>query len=199
MSVLTIDALVVEDVPTVPLDSMQQKRMRNFLPPLILLESIHLSCNQRVDHKASDAPQNPNHGPEGRFRTFVNKLAHICDYRPKGDTVTALAVLLVDNGRVLYLFASNNRKHPNLNKTRAEITSILNILKENLEAKIKQSDSALNGRLLRQVLILNTVRLQGYLTSLSKTLKICIEQCESDAVSGDSELLPCVFCTAPNR
>src|SRR4051794_27485142 len=117
--------LVREDVPPVPLDGKQQTRIRNFFPPLILLESIHESCNQRTELKAAEAPPNPNQESEGRFRTFVNKLAHICDYRPKGDTVTALAVLVDDNGRVLYLFASNRRTRSNLNKTKQDLTAVL--------------------------------------------------------------------------
>src|SRR4051812_13462342 len=105
--------------------------MRNFFPPLLLLESIHECCNQRAVAKAADAPPNPNHGPEARFRTFVNKLAHICDYRPKGDTVTALTVLL-ENGRVLYLFVSNRRDRLNLNETKQDLIALLDTLKHNL-------------------------------------------------------------------
>jgi len=177
--------LVREDVATVPLDGKQQTRIRNFFPPLLLLESIHQSCNQRTLPKAADTPPNPNQGPEEKFRTFVNKLAHICDYRPKGDTVTALAVLL-DNGRVLYLFASNRRGRQNLIKTKADLTSLLNILKENLEAETRLPDRALADRLLRQVLLLNTVRVQGYLSALSTDLKSCINGCQGDTASLES-------------
>jgi hypothetical protein len=181
--------LVREDVPAEPLDGKQQTRIRNFFPPLILLESIHENCNQRTAFKAAEAPPNPNQGPEGRFRTFVNKLAHICDYRPKGDTVTALAVL-VDNGRVLYLFASNRRNRANLDKTKQDLTEILNILKQNLKAETRLPDSVLNDQLLRQVLSLNIVRIQDYLSTLSQELKSCIKACEGDTASPDSRYLP---------
>ncbi|KAK0655020.1 hypothetical protein B0T16DRAFT_3191 [Cercophora newfieldiana] len=178
--------MVREDVPAVPLDGNQQRRMRQFFPPLILLESIHETCNQRTVLKAAEAPPNPNQAPEGRFRTFVNKLAHICDYRPKGDTVTALTVLFEDD-RVLYLFASNRRTRAELNKTRSDLLALLNTLKENLQPETRRPDRVLNDKLLRQILALNSVRVQGYLSTLSNELKSCIKACKGDTTSPDSE------------
>jgi hypothetical protein len=159
--------------------------MRNFFPPLILLESLHETCSRRADPKAAEAPPNPNQRAEGRFQTFVNKLAHICDYRPKGETVTALAVLVDENGRVLYLFASNRRARADLNETKQDLVAILNILRDNLTADPKVPDMVLNDRLLRQVLALNTVRIQGYLSTLSKELKSCIKACEGESAPPD--------------
>ncbi|KAK4451287.1 hypothetical protein QBC34DRAFT_295800 [Podospora aff. communis PSN243] len=159
--------------------------MRNFFPPLILLESIHEACSRRADPPAAEAPPNPNQRAEGRFQTFVNKLAHICDYRPKGETVTALAVLVDEGGRVLYLFASNRRARANLNKTKQDLIVTLNILRENLNPATRVSDTVLNDRLLRQVLAVNTVRIQGYLSRLSKELKPCIKACESQSSQPD--------------
>ncbi|KAK0633990.1 hypothetical protein B0T14DRAFT_534014 [Immersiella caudata] len=159
--------------------------MRNFFPPLVLLESIHETCSRRADPKAAEAPPNPNQRAEGRFQTFVNKLAHICDYRPKGDTVTALAVLVDENGRVLYLFASNRRTRADLNKTRQDLIAILNLLRENLQSETRVPDPVLNIRLLRQVLAANTARVQGYLSALSKELKSCIKSCEGETAPQD--------------
>lgn len=93
--------------------------------------------------------------------------------------MTALVVLVVD-GRIVYAFASNSRKRPNLIKTKDDLTSVLNMLKTNLEAKTKESDQLLFDRLLRQILRLNTVRVQAYLTHLTKDLAACVKACEGD-------------------
>ncbi|KAK0704492.1 hypothetical protein B0H67DRAFT_557292 [Lasiosphaeris hirsuta] len=115
---------VREDVPIMPLDSKLQTQIHNFFPPLILLESIHKYYNQRTVLKAADASPNPSQGPEDNFRTFINKLAHIYNYRPKGDTV-------------LYLFVSNSQTRADLNKTKQDLTALLNILKGSVEAKAR--------------------------------------------------------------
>lgn len=173
-----------------PLGANQRKRAKDFYHPLLFLDSVQDCCQHAVARKVADAPQNPNQGSEADFRTLVNKLAHICDYRPGGDTVTALVVLVVD-GRIVYAFASNSRKRPNLIKTKDDLTSVLNILKANLEAEKKESDQVLFDRLLRQILRLNTVRVQRYLTHLTKDLAACVKACEGD-VSEESEFHPSV-------
>lgn len=78
------------------------------------------------------------------------------------------------------------RKRPNLIKTKDDLTSVLNILKANLEAEMKESDQVIFDRLLRQILRLNTVRVQAYLTHLTKDLVACVKACEGD-VSEESE------------
>lgn len=105
--------------------------------------------------------------------------------------MTALVVLVVE-GRIVYAFASNSRKRPNLIKTKDDLTSVLNILKANLEAETKESDQVLFDRLLRQILRLNTVRVQRYLTHLTKDLVACVKACEGD-VSQESEFHPSVL------
>ena len=178
----------------VPLGTKLRKKAQNLYYPLLFLGSIHDCCQHAVARKVADSPQNPNQSSEADFHTLVNKLAHICDYRPGGDTVTALTVLQADgvDGKILYAFVSNSRKRPNLIKTKDDLVSVLNILKENLEAKTQQPDEVLFYRLLRLVLRLNTVRIQRYLASLAKDLGACIKACEGDPAA-DSEMLTGVF------
>lgn len=99
--------------------------------------------------------------------------------------MTALVVLVVD-GKIMYAFASNSRKRPELNRMKDELTAVLNILKANLEAQTKESDQVLFDRLLQKILRLNTVRVRGYLTHLTKDLAACVRACEDD-VSEESE------------
>ena len=97
-----------------------RQRAQNLYYPILFLDSVQDCCQQAAARKVADSPQNPNQSSEADFRTFVNKLAHICDYRPGGDTVTALTVLQADgvDGKILYAFVSNSRGRPNLSKTK---------------------------------------------------------------------------------
>jgi hypothetical protein len=184
----------------VPLGANLRKRAQNLYYPILFLHGIQDCCQHAVARKVADSPQNPNQSSEADFHTLVNKLAHICDYRPGGDTVTALTVLQADgvDGKILYAFVSNSRKRPNLIKTKDDLMSVLNILKENLEAKTKQSDEVLFDRLLRLVLRLNTVRIQRYLALLAKDLGSCIKACHGDPAS-DSEIRTRISPMSPCR
>ena len=66
---------------------------------------------------------------------------------------------------------------------------MLNILKANLEATAKELDQVLFDRLLRQILRLNTVRVQTYLSRLAKDLTACVKACEGSS-DEESELRP---------
>jgi hypothetical protein len=112
------------------------------------------------------------------FHTFVNKLAQICDFEPKGNTVSAIAVIWRD-GRICYILASNRRTNVPLKNGRAGLTAVLDILKSNLEATTSESDEVMEGRLMREVLRWNSVRVRSYLTSLSKALQACMKRCDS--------------------
>ena len=169
----------------VPLDNAQQARLRRtFFPPLVLLECLNQICPGGASQKASDAPPNPNQSPEEMFHTFVNKLAQICDFEPKGNTVSAIAVIWRD-GRICYILASNRRTTVPLKNARAGLTSVLDILKSNLEAKTSESDEVMEGRLMREVLRWNTVRVRSYLTSLSKALQACMKRCDDSHPDGN--------------
>ncbi|KAL2166625.1 hypothetical protein VTG60DRAFT_2444 [Thermothelomyces hinnuleus] len=168
----------------VPLDANQQSKLRKtFFPPLMLLDSLNAVCPSRGSGKASDAPPNPNQSLEEMFHTLVNKLAQICDFEPKGNTITALAILR-QNGRICYVLASNRRKTGALRNARAGLQAVLDILKSNLEADQRESDETVERRLLQEILRRNTVRVRAYLTALAKELPACIKRCNVTSQEG---------------
>lgn len=174
------------DIPgtLVLLDKNQQINLRKkFFPALVLLECLNGICPQGVSRKTSDDPPNPNQHPQDMFFTLMNKLAQICDFRPKGDTVTAIAVIR-QNGRICYVLASNRRETGALNKARAGLTDVLNILKSNLERETKVSDKELQEELFRKILEWNTVRIRSYLTLLSKEVHVCLTRCDEKDPEG---------------
>ena len=168
----------------VPLEKSQQTKLRKlFFPPLVLLESLNEICPAGPPKKASDAPPNPNESPQEMFQTLVNKLAQICDFEPKGNTITALTVIWY-NGRVCYVLASNRRGGGALKNARAVLNAVLGILKANLEASTRVSDEEMEKRLLREILSWNNVRVRSYLISLSRELQVCMKRCDTSDSEG---------------
>ncbi|KAK3983869.1 hypothetical protein QBC44DRAFT_386193 [Cladorrhinum sp. PSN332] len=192
----------VLDVPSklVLLDKNQQTNLRKkFYPALVLLKCLNEVCPQKSSQKSSDSPPNPNQSPEEMFHTLVNKLAQVCDTHPKGDTVTALAVIQ-HNGRICYVLASNRRGTGALNKARTGLAAVLNILKCNLEDGTRKPDEATEEKLMRKILELHTVRVRAYLTSFSKELQECIKRCDENKPEGKAakETLERLACTIPD-
>ncbi len=124
-------------------------------------------------------PPDAHQTDEEKFRTFVNKIAQICDSHPKGPTITSCAVLKEENGRVLYLLASNNRKSKAHREMGTFLVSVLDVLKKNILASRadKLTDEKLNNRLLRMVLAYNHVRVQSYVSTLATQLEKCVKKC----------------------
>ncbi|KAK3939036.1 hypothetical protein QBC46DRAFT_388932 [Diplogelasinospora grovesii] len=164
---------------TIELDSKQRTMLRNrFFPPLLLLKSLNEVGRRDANKKEADAPLNRNQTPEEKFRIFVNKLAQICEYRPKGHTITACTVLVQTDGRILYLFASNGRSSKEkIRKTLEDVKCVLNMLRSSILSEKRESDDVLHDRLLRQVLSVNHVRITSYLVELTAQLQKCIEAC----------------------
>lgn len=175
-----LTASAVLDMPgqVVELNKAEKIKLRkSFYPALVLLNCLNSVFPQGGPHKPSDPPLNPLQSESEMFQTFVNKLAHILDFAPKGSTVTALAVINHD-GRLCYVFASNNRGTGAMNKARAGLTAVLDMLKTNIEANFQDSNSVMEGRLLQKVLELNTGRVGVYLSSLARELPKCLKRCD---------------------
>lgn len=150
-----------------------------FVPALVLLKSLNDICALGDRSTEDDPPPDTYQSPEKKFQTFVNKVAQICDSLPKGSTVTACTVLEQENGRVLYLFASNNRKTKSLREMAIFVVSVFDVLEKNISAPLRQkeSDQVLNDRLLRMVLAFNHVRVRTYISALATHIKTCIKRC----------------------
>ena len=172
----------------VELDKDQKAKLRKFFHPAeVLLSCLNDVCPRGPPQKASDAPPNPNQSPEEMFHTLVNKLAQICDFEPKGNTITALAVIWY-HGRICYVLVSNRRGTGSLRNARLGLQATLEILKTNLEAESKAADEVMERRLMQEILGRNSVRVRSYLNSLSKELQTCIKKCNTSSQEGMSLL-----------
>jgi len=178
--------MAVLDFPGVimPLDKDQQAKLRKFFHPAqLLFVCLNKICPRGPPQKLSDAPSNPNQSHEEKFHTLVNKLAQICDFEPKGDTITAMAVIMHE-GNVTYVLASNRRGPGALNNARKGLGEVLGILKANLEAPSKESDELIGRKLMDRILWWNKVRVRSYLTTLSQELQTCMERCDVSTPEG---------------
>jgi hypothetical protein len=121
--------------------------------------------------------------PADLFKTFVNKLGHICDSAKGGDNVTAFAILQL--GTIQYYFTSNQRDEEGYRLTSRYITDILNTLGRVRDDQIRSQLVFL--RLLRMIIQFNQSRIQGYICHMRDQLDFCIRFVRGDQ-SDEGEL-----------
>lgn len=182
--------MAVVDFPgdLVSLDKDQIGKLRKDLHPAqLLLVCLNNICPQGPPQKPSEPPLDRNQSPEEFFHTFANKLAQILNFDIGGSTVSALVVIL-HNGKTTYVFASNSRPMASLRNARKGLGEVLDILKSNIEGSKKEPDHVIEQRLLDKILILNKIRIRGYINTLSskdsKVLQICIDRCDTSTPDG---------------
>ena len=162
---------------------------RRFYYPLILLSSL-----VRV-FKAKRALRMPDleTAPADLFKTFVNKLGHICDSAKGGEKVTAFAILQL--GTIQYYFTSNQRDEEGYQFTAQYITDILNTLGGARDDEIYRpngSDESLLvfGRLLRMIIGFNQSRIKGYVCRMGNELDFCTNFARGDLSDQGEPPLP---------
>jgi hypothetical protein len=116
-------------------------------------------------------------------RSFVDKLAYICDFKKGGSTVTALALQKTNQGVVFWLAANETVK----SKVVAFLSQVLRLLKQ---VEGSASRKATETKLLALIVPFNKERLDYYWSALLKYLPLCIERLEV-LESSNSELFFC--------
>jgi len=155
---------------------------RRFYEPVILLHCLTFAY---VNGQATETAGSETSLPTSRKQTilcFVNKLAHICDSRKGGKTVTAFAVL--QPGSIEYRFGSNERKPAELAKVRTYITGILTTLgnasRENIRNAAGNSENPIFCQIFSRIIIFNRPRIESYARVLLRQLPFCIDEVEND-------------------
>jgi hypothetical protein len=167
-----------------PLPDSLRKR---FYEPIVMLDaikSIYLMDN-RISSAEPDLEGTSGKSPKQTYFCFLNKLAQICDTRPKqnlGKTVSAIVVL--DSGTIEYRFASNLRDSGELDTVREYLTSILTVLGGVTDDQVENKAfmvSTLSG-ILQKVLAFNRPRVEDYMEALLKEnrLSFCISSATAD-------------------
>ena len=118
------------------------------------------------------------------YKTFVNKLAHICDSAKGGHKVTAFAVLQL--GTVRYYFTSNNRDEEDYQRTAHYITGVIDVLGRARDDELQiHNGSPIEERpvflrLLRTIIGFNQSRIKGYICHMRRNLDFCVKIVRND-------------------
>ncbi|KAK8130886.1 hypothetical protein PG984_007324, partial [Apiospora sp. TS-2023a] len=165
-----------EPIPLV--SSVQHK----FYEPIILFEALNFASRDTVQ-SASQSELLDVREPEQLFHAFVYKLAHLCDYKKRGTTVTSFMILQGDpsTGAVRYKFAVNQQRPDELEKTRHYVESLLK--KVDQLVNVSSGRLQLRAKIHRDVLIFNKPRITLYL----KQLEAQVEDCRTICNNNESE------------
>lgn len=104
-------------------------------------------------------------------RSFVDKLAYICDFKKGGSTVTALALQKTYQGVTFWISANETIKP----KVIEFLQTILQVLKNVDSAPRKATETLLLGL----IVPFNEERLYYYWTALKRVLPQCMERLDS--------------------
>ena len=115
------------------------------------------------------------------YPCFVNKLAQICDIKPGGDSVTAVAVL--QPGGIEYRLTSNSRTHTAFETVKKFLADdILDALGNISESALSNDTQVANLRssILLKVLAFNRRRIGCYVRLLIGGVGFCINSCDGE-------------------
>ena len=104
-------------------------------------------------------------------RSFVDKLAYICDFKKGGSTVTALALQKTYQG-VTFWLAANETVKPQVIDFLRNIFEILEQPEEKVSRKAREK------QLMARIVPFNKERLDYYWSALDKDLDLCVQRLE---------------------
>ena len=140
----------------VPLAPTIEKRFHNSLLLLYVLERVRGEHSKRQSYHG----ELEQDSAELR-RSFIDKLAYICDFRKGGSTVTAVALQKTYQG-VTFWLAANETVKP-------KVTEFLREVLETLKKTKDQSDM-IEKQLIQQIVAFNEERLDFYWSIVSMEL-----------------------------
>lgn len=156
-----------------------------FYEPIILLLALNEAFMHNLAPKVlGREPHEAAHTKEQLFRDFMNKLAQICDNKPKGSTVTAAAALQHPD-HLEYRFASNERKPKELENMKNFIEDILNSLK----AWTPTTNGEVRAIILRKIVAFNRPRLLAYVRAIQTRSQECLGLPADSITSQTREIL----------
>lgn len=172
----------LQQSPRVPLTPSLRKGLYE---AIVMLYCLTMACVEGRSIETSDVESDTTL-PRARVQTFhcfVNKLAHICDSRRGGKTVTSFAIL--QTGVVEYWFASNRRRAAQREEVRLYVSDILTTLgnasADDVKDAARNHNNAIFSQILRKILCFNRPRIESYARMLMTQLGFCIDEVEIDS------------------
>lgn len=144
--------------------------LRRFYEAVKFEEALSRACELdpiSLGRASVDPQHDPSDDAEQAYKSYVNKLAHICDTKRGGTTVTGVAILQ-DVDRVIYVIASNERSPTDL----AELVQFVHSL-------FILVQSAQFIHIFHHILKYNRPRIRTYLTRMPDEIDICVASLRS--------------------
>ncbi|KAK1480518.1 hypothetical protein CTAM01_14358 [Colletotrichum tamarilloi] len=147
-----------------------------FYEPIVLEQALQVACRAGQDvFNGTPKVENDSLASQVQvFRSFVEKLAQVCDNERGGQTVTSFTVLEGEDGPE-YVFGSNHRDADELSETQQFAEDLLTLVGKN-PTGLKPKPLA--KQVLWKILLFNLPRLDIYLNNVGKYLDACIDDCE---------------------
>lgn len=156
---------------------------RLFYEPIVLEYALQVACRAGQDvFNGTPKVENDSLATQAQvFRSFVEKLAQVCDNERGGKTVTSFTVLEGEDGPE-FVFASNHRDADELSETQQFAEDTLTLVGKN-PTGLKPRPLA--KQVLWKILLFNLPRLGIYLDNVGRYLDACIDDCDRrDASEG---------------
>jgi len=143
------------------------KFLRRFTEAVVFEKALRKACESDPEYLGNASAEpfvDPSDDAEKAFKSYVNKLAHVCDTKRGGETVTGVAILQ-DVDRVVYVVASNERSHSALEKLARFIHSLFELVR-GVDPPFTQ--------VFHHVLGNNLPRIKCYLNNIAKKIDFCV-------------------------
>jgi len=153
-----------------------------FYEVILLLKALHPVPPREEDSGAVTS----NSTVEERFKCFVNQVSKVLDNVPHGPTISATALLWHD-GKVNYVFASNDRDRNGLEIAEAFLKEIIDYVGGTAVQDTRQPlDHAPVQWVFDSVVRFHWERVEQYRSTLSKYLTECSKLCAERGTLADT-------------
>jgi hypothetical protein len=161
--------------------NITMENLRLLYEPIILEASLNEAFRKQQLGLEPPPPEehNPFQPESDAFKCFANKLAQICDNERGGDTVTAIAVLVGEDGPQ-YVLGSNAKNEGQIINTENFLGQLLKYVIETMDDS-KRTQKNVAKKALWRILKFNQGRVRLYSDQLTKTLDECIDQLDHEA------------------
>ncbi|KAI9774032.1 MAG: hypothetical protein M1839_001917 [Geoglossum umbratile] len=161
---------------------VNQKLWHRLYEPLILLSAYGKSQGKHIKSDETSSEGHLDGGNTTLRKKFLDGLAYICDYSPRGDTVAAIAIQ--DGPQLIYWVAANTNQG---SKVKPLLSDILQLLSQVYGAS-EERVSTLKLQISDRAMVFSARRLQYYRTMLRDTIKTCIPILEKQNTEGANDL-----------
>ncbi|KXJ84986.1 hypothetical protein Micbo1qcDRAFT_181204 [Microdochium bolleyi] len=145
-------------------------------------EALGRACEQDpvfLGRTSVDPPVDFSDDAEKAYKSYVNKLAHVCDVRRGGATVTGVAILQDVDG-VIYVLGSNERSPAALTELGQFVQSLFGLVQSVQDAP--PDPVSLFTRIFPHILEYNQPRIRSYLSRMPEEIDRCVADLKSMSV-----------------